>query len=223
MNCFAHGWRFLDADPYFVVGTALPDWLTLVDRKVRVREKNAAAFSADSNGAGYQLARGIVQHHRDDDWFHNQREFVELNLQFAIELRDLLGADAGFRPHLAGHILIEVLLDGFLTEKDSSRLDLYYQRVSEVDAAQVEEVVNRIAQRSTSRIAEFIPHFIEEGYLYDYVDDVRVRYRLNRVLKRVGLVELPISVLDWLPDARQRVYEQALSMLTEPNESPESI
>ena len=223
MNCFAHGLRFLDGDPYFVTGTALPDWLTLIDRKVRVREKNSAAFAADNNGVGRQLACGIVQHHRDDDWFHNQREFVELNLQFAVELRDLLGADAGFRPHLAGHIVIEMLLDGFLTEQDRSQLDRYYQRVAEVDPAVVQRIVNAIAAQPTVRLAKFIPHFIEEGYLYDYVDDGRVRYRLNRVLKRVRLAQLPESFLDWLPNARQRVYRLAPSLLTEPVEVPEAI
>ena len=36
MNYFAHGHRFVD-DPYFLAGTAVPDWLSVVDRKVRVR------------------------------------------------------------------------------------------------------------------------------------------------------------------------------------------
>ena len=50
----------------------------------------------------------------------------------------------------------------------------------------------------------------------DYVDDQRVRYRINRVLKSVKLEELPESLLNWLPNARQRVYELAPVMLTPP-------
>ncbi len=216
MNCFAHGWRFLNDDPYFVVGTALPDWLTLIDRKVRVRRKNADSYLQQAAGPGQQLAQGIVRHHHDDDWFHNQREFVEMNLHFSLELRDLLGADAGFRPHLVGHIVIEMLLDGYLTEQDRLQLDRYYEKVAHVDAALVQQLVNQIAVQSTRRIADFVPRFIEEGYLYDYVDDRRVQYRMNRVLNRVGLAELPDRFLRWLPSARKRVYDQAQSMLTEP-------
>ena len=33
MNYFAHGVRFLE-DPYFLAGTAVPDWLSVVDRRV---------------------------------------------------------------------------------------------------------------------------------------------------------------------------------------------
>jgi hypothetical protein len=38
MNYFAHGIRFLDR-PWFLAGTATPDWLSVADRKVRLREK----------------------------------------------------------------------------------------------------------------------------------------------------------------------------------------
>lgn len=216
MNCFSHAYRFLERDPYFVVGTCVPDWLTLVARKTRVREKSAMEFIRDDNSAMAELAGGIMRHHQDDHWFHGGREFVELNLQFAIELRDLLGKDAGFRPHLAGHILIEVLLDSYLTEQDRSRLDWYYECVRQVDPVVVENSINRIAAIPTDRITRFIPLFISEAYLYDYLDDQRVRYRLNRVLKRVQLAELPTNFLDWLPDARKRVYELAPVMLTPP-------
>ena len=49
MNYFAHGRPFVD-DPYFLAGTAVPDWLNVVDRRVRVRSKQARLFvdSADA-------------------------------------------------------------------------------------------------------------------------------------------------------------------------------
>ena len=40
MNYLAHAYQYL-SDPYFVAGTNLPDWLSVVDRKVRVRAKPA--------------------------------------------------------------------------------------------------------------------------------------------------------------------------------------
>lgn len=220
MNCFSHAYPFLDRDPYFVVGTCVPDWLSMVARKTRAREKNAVLYMSDQQSEVAELAAGIVQHHRDDHWFHDCREFVELNLQFSIELRELLGSDAGFRPHLAGHILIEVLLDGYLQEKTDNgkaKLDQYYAMVQQVDPKIVEQVINRIAAKPTDKINWFLPKFINEAYLYDYVDDDRVHYRLNRVLKSVKLAELPDEFLDWLPHARKRVYDQAAVMLTPPD------
>ena len=216
MNCFSHAYRFLGRDPYFIVGTCVPDWLSMVARKTRAREKLAARFTDDDDPELRHLAAGIVRHHQDDHWFHEQREFVETNLQFAMELRDLLGADAGFRPHLAGHILIEMLLDGYLTERDRWLLDDYYEKVASVDPAKVENAVNLIAAKPSDRIADFLPVFLSEGYLYDYVDDQRTQYRLNRVLKAVKLAELPEAFLSWLPTARERVYKLAPVMLTPP-------
>ena len=217
MNCFSHAYRFLDRDPHFVVGTCVPDWLSMVARKTRAREKSAAQFTGNASHELAQLAAGIVRHHRDDYWFHERREFVETNLQFAIELRELLGADAGFRPHLAGHILIEMLLDAFLTERDRSQLDRYYDLVKAVQPVFIQNSINRMAGIPTDRIESFMPRFLKEAYLYDYVDDLKTRYRLNRVLRAVKLAELPESFLEWLPTARERVYKLAPQMLTPPS------
>ena len=217
MNCFAHAYRFLEASPYFIVGTALPDWLTLIDRRVRARKKTVAPFADDQDEITRQLARGIIQHHVDDDWFHNRRLFVELNLKFSVQLRELLAADAGFRPHLVGHIVIEMLLDGYLNNKYQGLLDAYYTKIAGVDPVRVQRTLRRMTHGESTKIARFIPRFIEEGYLYDYVDDNRVLYRMNRVLQRVKLVPLPDTFLMWLPGARESVYEHAEDLLTIPS------
>ena len=188
----------------------------MIARKTRAREKVARQFVNDDDPRVAELAAGIVRHHTDDHWFHGLREFVELNLKFAIELRELLGKDAGFRPHLAGHIIIEVLLDGYLNEQHPGQLDRYYELVGQVNPSIVQQAVNQIAAIPTHKLANFLPLFIDEAYLYDYVDDAKVRYRLNRVLTRVKLAELPVSVLEWMPSARKRVYELAPVMLTPP-------
>jgi hypothetical protein len=232
MNCFSHAYRFLDADPYFIVGTAMPDWLTLVDRKVRVRKKNAQALLDNrrpgSNGETAdskldQLANGIIRHHVDDDWFHANQRFVEMNLEFSVELREMFKPDPGFRPHLVGHIVIELLLDAILTERDVSQLERYYQIVGGVDPRIVQSGVNAISARSTEMLTWFIPRFLTERYLFDYLTDGGVFYRLNRVIKRAKLAELPEDkMLDWLPAARVRVQRDCESLLNgfEPSNIP---
>ncbi len=215
MNCYSHAFRFLDRDPYFVVGTCVPDWLTLADRKVRVRKKNARLFMENTDPNISELAKGIVRHHLDDDWFHENRCFVELNLALSIELRELLGSDAGFRPHLAAHILIEVLLDRALTLRNPSGLETFYEMVAQVDPARVEAGVNEITStKKTDRIALFVPRFLTERYLFDYLTDEGINYRLNRVLRRVKLAELPAAFLDWIPSAWDRVEKQQDDLLS---------
>ena len=47
-------------------------------------------------------------------------------MQLAVELRELLPGDAGFRPTFVGHILIEMLLDAFWIRDDCAIAERYY-------------------------------------------------------------------------------------------------
>src|SRR3990172_12807151 len=125
MNYFAHGRRFV-SDPYFLAGTAVPDWLNVVDRRVRVRAGQARLHVDSPDERTARVAAGIVQHCDDDQWFHGTRAFAELSLELCQMLRDRLPADDGFRPHFLGHILVEILLDAALIADEPRRLDEYY-------------------------------------------------------------------------------------------------
>src|SRR5262245_45831404 len=83
MNYFAHG-RALINDPYFLAGTAVPDWLGVVDRRVRVRSALAEPHLASDDPRLARVAAGIVQHCRDDAWFHATRAFTELSLALTV-------------------------------------------------------------------------------------------------------------------------------------------
>src|SRR5687767_4653991 len=102
MNYFAHGRRYVD-DPYRLEGTAVPDWLNVADRQVRVRSKHALPHMAADDQRLAALASGIVEHHTDDAWFHETRAFHELSWQLARMVREALPQDEGFRPSFLGH------------------------------------------------------------------------------------------------------------------------
>jgi len=216
MNYLAHGIRFLDA-PYLLAGTAVPDWLSVVDRKVRVRSPAAAELLHDPDEATRQLAAGIVQHLDDDRWFHDSRVFAETNLQFAVELRDCLPGDEGFRPSFLGHIVIEILLDATLMQRDPASVDRYYEALGEVSAAKVQQVVNRIARVPTAELQWWIERFREVRFLYDYLDDDKLLFRLEQVMRRVGLPPLGQQLSSWLPSARAIVAERCDQLLAAPD------
>jgi hypothetical protein len=216
MNYFAHGLRYLD-QPYFVAGTAVPDWLNVVDRKVRARGKSAAKLTGDPDPRFAQVARGIVRHHADDRWFHQTRAFAELSLELTVRIRDRLAPDHGFRPSFLGHILVEILLDAELIRQTPERLDRYYEALREVHPPLVAEVVDRVAARPAVGLSEFIPAFCRARFLYDYAEDGKLLPRLNRVMRRVGLPELPPAFVDFLAEARPLVAARRLSLLTEPD------
>ncbi len=212
MNYLTHGFRFTP-EPYFLAGTAAPDWLSVVDRKMRLRSKRAAEFVADADPLVAALARGIVQHHRDDEWFHQTAAFNELNLQFAVAIRDALPADDGFRPSFLGHILVELLLDAVLTEEQPQRLDDYYAAVAQIDPDAVQAAINRLATRTSDRVALLVGRFCRERFLYDYRDDERLLMRLNHVMSRVGLPQLPAELSELFPTMRQQVRQRREELL----------
>ena len=207
MNYLAHGWRFT-GEPYVLAGTAAPDWLSVIDRKVRLRSRTATAFVNDADPILAAVARGVVQHHADDAWFHATGAFNDLSLAFAIEIRDALPGDEGFRPSFLGHILVELLLDRALAENEPRRLEDYYEALAALDPEATERAVSRLATGPVERLAALIPRFTAERFLYDYLDDGKLLTRLNHVMRRVGLPQLPPSLVELIPSMRERVRER---------------
>lgn len=213
MNYLAHGYRHLES-PYFLAGTAVPDWLSVVDRKVRVRSRAAGELVESDDPITRQIAGGIVQHLADDQWFHQTRAFAETSLRFAVELRQRLPGDEGFRPSFLGHILVEVLIDAALIQRDRTLVDRYYAALAGVSGEKVQQVVNAIAKVPTGQLDGWISRFRQVQFIYDYLDDSRLLYRMEQVMARVGLPPLGDHLVQWLPSARQTIAERCDELLT---------
>lgn len=212
MNYFAHGRLFVD-DPYFLAGTAVPDWLSVSDRRCRVRPRQASEYVGCDDERLAALARGIAQHHVDDSWFHATAAFSELSLGLTVRIRDALGSDEGMRPSFLGHILVELLLDAALIDAEPELLESYYAALARVDARFVQQAVSQMAARPAGRLDWFVPLFLAERFLCDYRDDARLLYRLNQVMGRVRLPRLPDEFVPVLRRARGEVAERRDDLL----------
>ena len=204
MNYFTHALPHL-SDPVFIAGTALPDWLSVVNRKVRLRPKSLQPFFDHPDPFVAALATGAQRHLDDDGWFHSTRGFVEVTAELGVLFRTRLNGTDGFRCGFLGHLVLELLLDAVLWEQFPSAMDTYYELLAKVDAARIEDIVTEIAGVRPDKLAWFIDLYREEQILRDYVDDQRLLRRLNQVLRRVKLSPLPETAADWLADARQIV------------------
>lgn len=297
MNYFAHGYRFIDR-PYYLAGTAVPDWLRVADRDVRVRPARALLFVAQASKAaeapvvpdscprspssdvaalaeranwgrlqevhgatielsaaeprggqppgtepgggrlqgveptGTQLhapetvgdrllgaamvgeiAAGIVQHYKDDAWFHGTPVFASLSSSLSRLVRDALGPDEGLRCWFLGHILVELLLDAELISAQPHQLEAYYAALADVPPELVQQAVNLMAPRRAERLAAFIGVFLRERFLFDYGDDVKLAFRLEQVLRRAGLSPAGEALQHVLPSARRLVSQRAADLL----------
>ena len=206
MNYFAHGLRFLD-QPWVLAGSAVPDWLSVADRGVRMRERFVSPF-ASGEGHQAQLAAGILAHLEDDRWFHQTAAFYEVCGDLTRIFREALGAADGHRPGFLGHIATELLIDAVLIEREPRRLDRYYAAVEAIDVVKLQSAVNLMARQPTERLATFIEIFRRERFLTDYLQPPRLLFRLNQVLRRIKLNPLPETFTGALVEAREVVSAQ---------------
>ena len=213
MNYLAHAINYLDR-PLFMSGTGVPDMLSVVDRKVRVRSRNLTPLIDSQDSEVVEIATGILQHLHDDQWFHATKIFNQLNLEFAQALREAVPEDTSLRPAFLGHILIELLLDARLAECNPGLLNEYYDVLGQVDPVKIQSVINMASARPTDQFVRFFEVFCRERFLFDYLDNDRLAYRLNQVMKRVGLPEFGDSVIELFPAMRQRVYRCHDELLT---------
>ena len=202
--------------PKVLAGTAVPDWLNVVNRRAKARARTAETFLDADDHQLRSLARGVRQHHEDDRWFHQAPIFSELSLRFTVQIRDQLANDPGMRPSFLGHILVELLLDAELIEEAPHRLDIYYQAVESLDLDFLSGAVNQLTTRPVERLAEFVERFSRVRFLYDYLDDEKLLLRLNQVMKRVGLSPLPEELRALLPAARRDVRTHKRALLQPP-------
>lgn len=212
MNYLAHGFRFLDS-PLMVAGTAVPDWLSVADRRVRVRSRRIHEQLDSMNSDLRTIAEGMLQHLHDDDLFHRSVRFVMLEAELSSRFRKIMPDRFDHRPGFLGHIVIELLLDDFIAQQMPEVLDDYYAALSQVSALQIQEAVNAVAARSTDRLAGFVQQFQASQFLYDYADDSRLLGRLNQVMKRVTLPSLEADCLPVLREARQMLTQHGEELL----------
>jgi len=212
MNYLAHGFRFLDS-PLMVAGTAVPDWLSVVDRRVRVRSRRIHEQLDSLDTDLRAIAEGMLQHLHDDDLFHRSVRFVMLEAELSSRFRRIMPDRFDHRPPFLGHIVIELLLDDFIAQQMPEVLNAYYGALSQVSALQIQEAVNAVATRSTDHLAGFVQQFRTTQFLYDYADDTRLLRRLNQVMKRVTLPSLDADCLPVLRDARQLLIQHGEELL----------
>lgn len=217
MNYFAHAYPHLadeTLDAYFLAGLATPDWLTVVARRTKCRSRHVEPWLAHDDPRWAALARGIARHHSDDRWFHETRAFTELSLRFAKLIHQHCGDGGDMRPSFLGHILVELLLDAELIARDPRRLDRYYAAIDSADAERVAAWIEKMSGGSVGELAALIPRFVAVRFLADYAADDSLCYRVNQVLRRVGLSELPLSFTELLPALRKQVAQNAQALMT---------
>lgn len=203
MNFFAHATlaREQDASPAFALGAMLPDFVGMLGIQTPA-------------GVDDAVRRGMAHHHRTDGAFHYSRGFGALMAQ-GVGLLKERGVERG-RARGAGHVGIEILLDGVLALTEGSQSHYYaalsvgsaqcakWHWQSAGDAARIDDLCQRLAARSIRA---------------DSWDPERVAWRVERALSarpRFVLSGTDVGQIEaWASDYRPRVQESAPALLDE--------
>ena len=73
-----------------LAGTAVPDWLSVVDRKVRVRRRNVSELLKTLKDDDHFIAVGVLQHLHDDDLFHRSTRFMMMESELSGRFRSIM-------------------------------------------------------------------------------------------------------------------------------------
>lgn len=205
MNYLAHSLPFVFTDDelacWRVAGTALPDWLRVIDKAARLRPDvlDRARIDDPRHDA---LAQGARRHHDDDAHFHRLDVFEDLTAEVTASLR------ARF-PHLRAsalaHVLVEMVLDAVLIEEHPALLDRFYAAVAAIDDGVVADFVRATTGRPVPHAEVFLDRFRRARFLADYVTDDGLHACLRGVWLRAGLGGVDDGVVEVIAAARPRV------------------
>ncbi|MFN0060712.1 MAG: hypothetical protein ACKVX7_19835 [Planctomycetota bacterium] len=212
MNFLSHGYEHLDT-PYLLAGTAVPDWLGLVARGVRLREAQVREWTTHTDPTTRAVARGMLLHLEDDRWFHSAPTFLALCDRFTARIRGALDVSEQLRPSFVAHIAIEMLLDGVLEVETPGLVDSYYAALENVDPLALERIVSAVSGQAVTTLAPHVGRFKSWRFLGDYNDDERFCVRVNQVLSRVDLAPLPPRFVALVPEFRGAVRSEKAALL----------
>ena len=83
-----------------------------------------------------------------------------------------------------------------------------------LDPQAFEAALNRMTTKPAVMLGALIPRFSAERFLYDYAEDGKLWMRLNAVMRRVQLAELPAGFESVLAIARAKVRPRVAELLT---------
>ncbi len=201
-----------------LVGTSLPDWLRVLGREYRLDPKRLPQEAAGPEGA---LWSGVRQHFHDDEWFHRHPRFHSLTQEITAEIRrthpDPIGdpKPRHIRASFLAHVMLELLLDSWLSKQIPDALDRYYDCLTHVDGETLLQWVAPYLDRHPTRLPDVFAGVQRHPFLRSYGDDGEVVDRLSAVCSRVRLPALPQSMVPVVTWARTRVAGGGAELLSD--------
>jgi len=189
MNFIAHFYmdRHVE-DSLFFVGVSTPDWVSIFNRQIRVKENRLPLIMEnDATPAEMSFYNGVMRHLEVDRVFHSSAFFEDETREISRLLKQHFADGAVPRSFFVAHVMFELVLDKVLIQADPSLLPAYYSHLESCDMAQIVQLTEWITSTPMPGYDGFVKKFIIKKYLYQYTEWNHVIYVLRRLLERVGV------------------------------------
>jgi hypothetical protein len=185
----------------------------MVDRKARIRRQQVDRVLGESEGSMRSIVQGVQQHLADDQAFHGSSTFVECCGEINRLLKRELPGENDHKLALVAHVSVELLLDAAIETEQSGTLDRYYQAIQRVPLRELEETVIALVGRVVT-LEQFMAIYMEERFLFDYLEDEGLWKRINNILRRVSSEPLPLAIIPTYAVARKIIQERREQLLS---------
>ena len=215
MNFLGH--YYLDRNhpsSLFALGAATPDLLSIYNENFRVKHAHVRpGVSLDIDWDHLPLLEGMRRHFHADNLFHSS-DFFNENTAFATqELKRRFKTNEFQRKFFISHVLLELLLDKALIDREKDILHEYYTHFAvHWPFSSVKEATEKVSRHSLPNYDHFLDKFLSNKYLTHYKEWDHIIFVLGRIMRRAG-VDHPEFLDDpamttYLADLQEKITPQ---------------
>lgn len=187
MNYLSHFYFDRDEDnKYYNLGLILPDLARHYISKLRINPYKNIEFTTFEITS---INKGCNKHFASDRKFHNWITFVNLTQKATDMVRESGDKDIN-RDYFITHILVEVLLDKILCDKEPDLAKNFYAMIESVEMDWILKYMRYAGLQDDELWKGEHRRFMKAGYMHKYTSYENVVNAVAGVSEKTGLKEL---------------------------------
>jgi hypothetical protein len=187
VNYLSHYYFDRDEDnKYYNIGLILPDLARSHIPKLRISPYKNITFTTKEIAS---MNQGTNRHFESDRKFHNWLTFVDLTNRATDMIRENGDKDIN-RDYFITHIMVEVLLDKILLEKNPTLADDFYKMIDSVEQEWILKFMRYAGLQDDELWKGQHRRFMKARFLESYTSIENVVTAVENVCTKIGLIEL---------------------------------
>jgi hypothetical protein len=224
MNFLAHFYTGKNHhSSHFKTGLVLPDLTRNYSKAFKIKEEHTRNQQQDVNLI--HLNDGVKHHLSIDATFHNSKFFQNSMIVSNEIFKENNFSASDKYLYFVSHVLLELLIDRYLINKDASICDEFYDSLQQVKNDELSQYLSAIGIPDTEAgFVKFVDMFKEVQYTRHYNNNERLVFALNRIYLRATGKELENDkhlIYRSIEEIEDKINEDIPRILSDLTVSPE--